>query len=653
MTDIGTVSLWLALVFSIYAAVAAWLGAVGRRPAILSSARRSQQMVLALVTLSVSLLLTLFLRYEFQVGYVFAHSSVSLAWPYTLVALWSGQEGSLLLWAWFVALLACVATCRRAVWGRLVEAGALATLAAFQGFLLLLLCTSLRPFVLLPAWASDGLGLHPLLQSPGMLWHPPVTILGYAAFSLPYAYSISLLALQQPQERWAPVIRRWLFVGWGSLGLGLLLGAQWAYTEVGWGGYWSWDPVENATLAPWLVSTALLHATAVQQRRHMWRAWGLFLNVVCFTLILLAAFVARSGAVRSVHAYGASSAGFALLAAGGLTLLAGVYLILRRASSLRSEAMVETVASREGLLLLVNLLLVGLAAAVLLGTLFPPITQMLTGTPVVLARSYYEHLTRPLGIALLCLMILAPAAGWRRAALNGPIWPAAALAGLAAVMGTALLLRVGDISLAILFGLPAAGIVSHLADLIRRAHARRHLLSENWIAAFMRTVRHQGGLVHVAALLMVLGMAGGMLKVEASVTLQRHQSFSLGPYQLRLADLATEALPGRERHIATVDVSRGTRHIATLKPEYDVHTASTQPVARAALHRNLREDLHLAVTGVSSDGNAVSVRAAVNPLMLWLWLGGALMLLGAMATLWPVGEQRLAVAKPALKGGAT
>ena len=294
MTDIGHVALLLTLVFSTYGAVAAGLGAHFRRPALLESARRGMRVSLGLVTLAIAVLIYLLLTRDYQVRYVYQHVSSSQPAIYTVAALWAGQEGSLLLWLWFLAILGVLVNQQRAAWSRHLEPQALAVMGLTQAFLAFLLCFVSDPFVLLPARAVEGMGLNPLLENPGMIYHPPTLFLGYAAYTVPFAYAVAALATGRLGQDWLRGIRRWNLLAWGFLGLGILLGAQWAYVELGWGGYWAWDPVENASLIPWLTGTALLHSAMIQERRGLFKVWNLLLVIGTFLLCVFATFITVS-----------------------------------------------------------------------------------------------------------------------------------------------------------------------------------------------------------------------------------------------------------------------------------------------------------------------------------------------------------------------
>jgi cytochrome c-type biogenesis protein CcmF len=655
MTEIGQAALLLALVFSGYTAVAAALAARGERLALLRSARRSMGATLGLVSLALVVLVVLLLSRDYQVRYVYQHVSSSLPTVYTFAALWAGQEGSLLLWLWFLSIFGVLVARQRVAWSRTLEPYALVGLSLTEAFFALLLCFVSKPFVLLPARAVEGMGLNPLLENPGMIYHPPTLLFGYAAYTVPFAYALAALLSGRLGNEWIRGIRRWSLLAWGTLGVGILLGAQWAYVELGWGGYWGWDPVENASLVPWLTGTALLHSAMMQERRGLFKVWNLLLVIGTFLLCIFATFVTRSGFVQSVHAFGQSPIGYFFVAFIGLVLVATLWLIVHRREQLHTEARLEEVASREGTFLLINLLFTGAAVAVLLGTMLPTLTQALSGTSVALGREFFDRVSRPLALAMLMLLGLCPLLGWRRSGNLRQSLPIPAGVGLATAVGLALGARVREGLALFAFGLIAFVTATIALEFVRGVWARQRATGEPpWMALcnlFGKNRRRYGGyLVHLAVVLMALGITGeGLYKVERQATVRVDEAIGLGPYQIRFEQLSSEMAVAKERHVATVGVYLGDERVATLHPEYNLHYNVQQFVSEVAIRSTLREDVYVAVAGIAADGSAVTFHVLLNPLMAWLWIGGAVMLLGAAVAFWPGGLRLRRVAVPALR----
>jgi len=659
MTDVGSAALLLALVFSLYTAAAGYLSARRLRSDLLASARRSAVATLVLVTVAGLVLVLLLFRHDYQVLYVYQHISSALPPLYTFAALWAGQEGSLLVWLWLLAVLTVIAMRQRAAWSRELEPYALAVLGLVEAFFALLLCLVSRPFVLLPARAVDGMGLNPLLENPGMVYHPPTLFVGYAAFAIPFAYAIAALATGRLSGDWLRGIRRWNLVAWAFLGIGILLGAQWAYVELGWGGYWGWDPVENASLIPWLTGTALLHSAMIQERRGLFKVWNLLLIVGTFLLCIFATFITRSGFVQSVHAFSRSSIGYYFLGFIGLWVVASLWLIAARRRELRSDAMVEEVVSREGTFLLNNILFTGLAVAVLLGTLFPALTEALSGTQLALDRSFFDRVSGPVALAMLALLGVCPLLGWRRTGRLRTVLPFPAGAGLATALLLGLVGGVRDGLALFAFGLIAFAGATVIVEFVRGVRARGKVAGELPHRALLNLLlknrrRYGGYIVHLGVVLIALGITGqGLFKSERQVTLQRGDAVTIGHYQVRFEDLSSEAAAVKERHVATMGVYLGDQRIASLRPEYNFHYNVQQYVSEVAIRSTLTEDLYVAMAGISADGSAVTFRVLLNPLMAWLWIGGVVLLAGTLIAFWPEGGRQVRVAVPAARRAAS
>ena len=655
MTEVGQAALLLALVFSAYTAIASWLAGRRRRQDLLESARRGGLATLGLVTVALVSLVVLLLRRDYQVSYVYRNTSSTLRPIYTAAALWAGQEGSLVFWLWLVSLLGPLVARQRAAWSRELEPYALGVLAATQAFLAFLLCLVARPFVLLPARPLEGMGLHPLLENPAMIYHPPALFLGYAAYTVPFAYAIAALMAGRLGEEWVRGIRRWNLVAWAFLGLGILLGARWAYVELGWGGYWAWDAVENASLIPWLTGTALLHSAMIQERRGLFRLWNLLLIIGTFLLCVFAAFTARSGFLQSVHSFGSSAMGYLFLGYMAVVLLGSLWLAVERRGQLRGQAMLEEALSREGSFLLNNLIFTGLAAAIMLGTLFPTLTRALSGTAVVLGRSFFDRVSRPLALAMLLLLGICPLLGWRRSGnlRRGLLVPVSV--GLATVLGLGLGAGLREALALVAFGLCSFVTASIAVEFVRGLVARQRVTGEPpWVALanlFRRSRRRYGGyVVHLAVVILALGVTGeGLFKLERQATVSRGESITVGPYQVRYEALSSEMLPAQERHVATIGLYAGDQRIGTLRPELNYHHARQQYLPEVAIRSTLREDLHLAMPAIGADGSQITLRVTLNPLMAWLWIGGAVMLAGTALAFWPDSTRLARLAVPATR----
>jgi len=415
MSTLGSFSLWLAFIVSAYALIASLVGVKIKSLKWIKSGENAVFAVSGLLTLASIVLIYAFLIHDFQIQYVAEHSSRSLPLVYRLSALWAGQEGSLLLWEWLLAVFASLILLQNRGKNEQLLPYVVAVMMGISFFFLGLLVFTSRPFLELPSFLSDGRGLNPLLQNPGMIIHPPTLFIGYVGFSVPFAFAIAALLSGQLGDTWIKSTRRWVLFSWLFLGLGNLFGAQWAYVELGWGGYWAWDPIENASLLPWLTGTAYLHSVMIQERRGMLKVWNMVLIILTFTLTLFGTFLVRSGILSSVHAFAVSPLlGTLFLTFIGGVLLFSFILLLGRLELLRSENELDSLLSRESTFLFNNLILVGAAFAIFWGTVFPLISEAVRGVKITVGPPFYNQIMVPIGLALLLLTGICPLISWRR-----------------------------------------------------------------------------------------------------------------------------------------------------------------------------------------------------------------------------------------------
>ena len=511
LSDIGFGTLLLTLAAGLWATVASVVGARQRRPEMVASARNALLVTAGLSTLSVTLLLILLFTKDFQVRYVYEHVSTYLKPAYVLAAFWAGLEGSQLLWLWMLAVITAVVVWRPATWDRELRPYAMAFLAITQAFFAFLLISFTNPFELLPSVPIEGVSLNPLLQNFWMIVHPPIVFAAYALWTVPAAYAIAALITGRLDATWLRGTRRWTLAAWASLGIGILVGAWWAYLELGWGGYWGWDPVENSSLIPWLVGTALVHSAIIQQRRDMFRAWNVLLAVITFALTVFATFVTRSGLIQSVHAFAKSPIGWYYLGYILLTLALTVGLVLGRRRELKGEGELGDLLSREFVFLLTNLLFLGAAAAVLLGTLLPTFTEALSGVASSLNAENYNRFMGPLGLALVLLIGVCPVIEWRKMSAEGllkNLWVQIVVAVVTALL--LFLLGVREWWAVISFAALAFVGVTIVLQLAQGIVARMRTAGENVFVAAARAVsnnrrRYGGQIIHFSILLIVMG----------------------------------------------------------------------------------------------------------------------------------------------------
>src|SRR6187551_93028 len=536
--SVGGAALALAFLTAIFAAVAALLGRDGNQRWV-DISRRAVYGLFALLTLCVVLIELAFAGDDFSLNIVQQHSSIETPNFYKLAAMWSSQEGSLLLWAWVLSIASSLAL--YATKGKLREVVPYATavMASIAAFFtgLMLFAGGVNPFSSMGQAPVDGVGLNPLLQHPSMMIHPPMLYSGYVAFTVPFAFAIGALVTRRLDAEWIRATRRFALIAWAFLGLGLLLGARWSYTELGWGGYWAWDPVENAALMPWLMGTAFLHSIMVQEKRGMLKVWNACLIVATFSLALLGTFLVRSGVLQSIHAFGDSTVGPYILGLIAVVLIGSTALIVSRLDDLRSEKRIDSLASREAVFLVNNFLLVALCVTIFWGTFFPLISELFTGEKASLAAPWFDRYTTPLAILLVLFTGIGPLLAWRRVTWGSAkrVFLVPAIAAATTGAGLALFTDAADSLWALALFVFAAFALTGLAqEFWRGAAARRSLSGGSMPAALVGVVsrnrrRYGGYIVHVGVAVLLIGIA-------ASSSFQTNRDVRLGPGESAVVD---------------------------------------------------------------------------------------------------------------------
>jgi cytochrome c-type biogenesis protein CcmF len=649
MPELGRAALVVALGLLLYASVAGAVAAVRGRRRLLESARNALFASFGAVAVAAVVLLAALADHDFSLVYVAEHTSLELPLGYTLAAFWSGQEGSLLLW---LLVLTGMGGAAVALNGRLTRdvlpwtVPILGALATFFAFLLVFVAS---PFATAAA-PADGAGLNPSLQNPYMMAHPPLLYLGYVGLTVPFAFAMAALASRRTDERWIIATRRWTLASWTFLGVAILLGAKWAYEEVGWGGWYAWDPVENAALMPWLVATAFLHSVMVQEKKNMLRVWNVVLVAGAFALSLFGTFLTRSGVINSIHSFTQSSIGAWFLAFIAVVIAASVTLILVRLPVLRSPTRLESLVSREAAFLYNNLFLVALALTILWGVVFPLVSEAVRGVALTVGAPYYNFFAIAFGLPLVLLMGIGPLVAWRRASLRALgkslTWPA----GVALTVGATLTLLGAGSSPAALVGYTFAAFVlaAIVLEFVRGTRARRALAGGSWPAAFAGLVgrnrrRYGGYIIHASIVLLLIGAAGiGGFGKTTEAKLSPGEALRLGGYELTYLGSGERRGANAIEARARFDVSRGDDELGTLSAGKNRYLAEQQVSNEVAIRSDwLRaEDLFVIVNQFDADGS-VSVKALVNPLVNFIWLAGLVFLLGSVVAMWPdAREQR-------------
>jgi cytochrome c-type biogenesis protein CcmF len=654
MPELGRAALVVTLGLSVYALVVGAAAArLGRRRLALSA---QNALVAAFVSTLVAsaVLLAALVRHDFSFAYVARTTSEALPTGYTISAFWGGQEGSLLLWLLVLTGFGAAAVRLNRGWARSLVVWVVPVFASVSVFFSFLLVAVASPFVTQPA-PPDGAGMTPSLQNPYMLAHPPLLYLGYVGLTVPFAFAIGALLSGQLDERWLVATRRFTLFAWAALGIGQLLGAHWAYVEVGWGGYYAWDPVENAALMPWLAATAFLHSVMIQERRGMLRIWNVLLVILAFSLSLFGTFLTRSGVVNSIHSFTQSSIGPWFLAFIALTVAVSLAVVFWRLPQLRSPTKLESPISREAAFLYNNLLLLALCLTILWGVVYPMLSEAVRGESVVLGRSYYDFFLRVFGLPLLLLMGIGPLVAWRKASLRTLLttfrWPTAVALGTGIVL---LLLGAGSsIPGLVAYTFSAFVTATIVLEFARGTRARKALGAATWPGAFTSLVarnrrRYGGYVVHAAVVLLAVGIAGSSaFDSVAEAKLARGQSMQVGDYTLVYRSLDERQVSNATEIRATLGITRGDRDLGTLEAGKNAYTIEQQVSNEVGIRsdRLTGEDLFVIAEQIDADGS-VYFRVFVKPLVNLIWVAGLVFLLGSVIALWPdAREQRRLVAR--------
>jgi len=651
MDVFGSFALLLAFLAAVYAFGAGIAGIVTRRPLLTKSARNAGMAVFGLITLSVGALEYFFFTDNFSLAYVAEHSNRALPAFYKFAALWAGQEGSLLWWSWLLALYAFSALFlnRKKHPELMPYVGVI--LAGVQIFFLTLNNFVASPFHVLGgvgaggamhvATLSDGNGLTPLLQYPEMVIHPPMLYSGYTGFTIPFAFALAALLGRYPGEKWIHITRRWTMIAWGFQTIGILLGAHWAYAVLGWGGYWAWDPVENASLLPWITGTAFLHSVMMQEKRGMMKVWNVWLVFVTFMLCILGTMLTRSGVVSSVHAFAESSIGgwfVGFLAIIFLVCLAAWY---KNRDYLNSDNQLDSIVSRESSFLFNNLVLLAACFAVLWGTLFPVFSEWFTGSKISVGPPFFNKVNIPIALFLLLLTGIGPLLAWRKTSFDALkrnfAWPLAA--GVAAGI-VAFAFGFRDFYALICLILSVFVTLTIFAEFFRGARVISQRDGTNLISAVgdltMRNTRRYGGyVVHFGMVLIFIGISGTAFKQDLQKNMSPGQSLTIGPYTILCQNFDETSTDNYSSQRATLEVFRDGKSDMMLYPERRFFPASQITETMVAIESSPLRDLYVVYAGRDPDTNQPVIHAYINPLVKWIWFGGIVVVLGTGLAMLP------------------
>lgn len=644
IADLGYFALLLAFCTSIYAAGAAYYGRRVANERWVESARNATFIVWPLVTLSAVMLITLLLRNDFSVEYVWRVSSIEQPTYLKITALWGGQAGSLLFWNFLLATFTAVAMARK--WNEQRELMPYAIMvASFTQIFFLSLCAFVEsPFARIEGVIPiDGNGLNPLLRHPGMIIHPPMLYLGFTGFTIPYAFAIAALISGKLDDTWIRTTRRWTLVAWLFLSLGLILGGRWAYDVLGWGGYWGWDPVENASLIPWLAGTAFLHSVIIQEKRNMFKMWNMFLIVLTYSLVIYGTFVVRSGVISSVHSFAQSAIGPLFFGFITIMFVFSAYWVNKRRPELASPNSLDSLFSREAAFLYNNFIILAILAVVFLFTNYPIISELFTGEKGFVGPPVYEQALAPLFALLLLLMGVAPLTMWYRTSLNrlgrATLWPAMVALAVVVVLW---LMDIRYWAALLGFWIATFSLGLTLMEFGKGTWARmKH--GENLFVAFSRLMarnrrRYGGYWIHLGVLIMAFGIIGvELFQEETQIRLSSGEKVTLGRYEMQF--IGAKQYAGPDDLViteASVDVYSNGRLVTTLAPRTELYTRTGQPMTIPQARSTIVEDFYvLLVNWEPTSATQATFRIYLNPLINWVWAGGVIFVLGTLIAAWP------------------
>ena len=660
MAALGSLSLLIALALAVYNLAAGGIalrmmatggGASISPEKLADTARRAGIAGFVAVTAAAFALVWSVYTNDFSITYIMEHSNRALPAPYKFSAMWSGQEGSLLLWAWLLGIYGFVLRLTHKTDVRLYAyAGTI--LAAIQVFFLLILNFAAPPFALFRgAVPEDGNGLNPLLQYPEMVIHPPMLYLGYVGFAVPFCFALGALMMRYPGEKWIRITRVWTMVTWLFLTCGIFLGMHWAYAVLGWGGYWGWDPVENASFMPWLTGTAFLHSVMMQEKKGMMKSWNVWLIFSTFLLTMLGTLLTRAGLVSSVHAFAQSSIGTWFVTFMVMVLAVCIFTYVLQRSHLKGEHRLESLVSRESSFLFNNLVLLVACFVILWGTLFPILSEYVVGNKVTVGAPFYNRVAIPIGLFLLFLTGVGPLLPWRatsfRSIRRNFILPV--LVMWAAVI-LCLALDVwpwqhgefssGSFYALVSFALSAAVATAIVSEFIRGGIVISRQTGKNLAAATLllirRNTRRYGGyLIHIGVVVVVIGLAGSAFNRNEERELAVHSTLPIGPYTLECVGFTQDSNLNYNSEYAMLDVYKDGKKLFQMTPERRVYLASNQPQTMVAIHSTPSWDLYVVYEGTNPSTEQPIIKAILNPLVSWIWIGVAVIFFGTVVALVP------------------
>ena len=652
MAQVGQFALVLAFVVTAYSIIASLVGIRYKNDKLIASGRNAAIGTFVCITTAILSLVYLFIVSDFSIDYVAQHSNRDLPIYFKISALWGGQEGSLMFWGWLLTVYSALVMIQNRKKHTAMMPYVTAVLMGTSLFFTTLHLFAVNPFsqvvtiqasgARIPVVPADGAGLNPLLQYILMVIHPPILYLGFVGFAVPFAFAMAAMLSRQLGDTWIRTTRRWTMIAWFFLGTGILLGGKWAYVELGWGGFWGWDPVENASLMPWLIGTAFLHSVMVQEKKGMLKVWNMALIILTYTMCIFGTFLTRSGVVSSVHAFAQSSIGGYFLAYIIIVLSGALYLLLDRLPYLKSENQMESMVSRESSFMFNNLILLAACFAVFWGTMFPVISEAVKGVKITVGPPFFNRVNVPIAIFLMFLTGVGPLLAWRKASTNSLkrnfLWPA----GIALATGVVLYLFFGVDHFYAWISLVMSTFVgiSIFREFYKGARARSYGTGENFIEAVVNltlqnTRRYGGYIVHFGFVLLFLGWAGQAFTTDSQNEAGVGDTITMRQYVLRVDKLGVEDTPNYASQKAAISLFENGKKVALMYPERRVYKASKQPTTEVSIRSTLKEDIYVVFAGATTDGAKAVIQVYYNPLVMWVWIGGIVLGLGTLIAMLP------------------
>lgn len=625
-------------------------------PRWLAVGRRAIYGVFFLVSLSVFILWACFIMDNFLVRYVYAYSNSEMPLVYKFTALWGGQDGSLLFWLWIASMYAAATVFFHRKSDRVLMPGLVLVFGVVMSFFGVLILYSDNPFELFPMSPPDGRGLNPLLQNPSMAIHPPSLYLGFVGMMVPFAFAISALLSKELGVRWITASRLWTLLAWFFLSIGNLLGAQWAYVELGWGGFWGWDPVENAAILPWFTASAFLHSVMIQEKRGMLKFWNMNLIAISFCLTILGTYLTRSGVVQSVHSFASSDIGYFFLVFLALVIVCTGWLIFSRRNLLKSENIFESFLSKESAFVVNNIVLVGSAFIILWSTLFPSASELILGRRIIVGPPFFNQILAPLGIVLLILTGIGPVIAWKRATPKNlrTNFVAPTVVGLLAMLVCALLHIYDWYVVLTAFG-SGFVIATIVMEFYRGMRARHEAHGENYFTACCRAIiknhrKYGGYIVHLGLVSIFIGIAGASYKQVFEFELKPGETAQFLNYDIQYKELQSMRNANQEEHYALIDLYVNSSFAREIRPAKFFYFAQQQPSTEVDILSRLKEDVYFILGSFDPQTQSAKIRVLIQPFIFWLWFGGLVLVIGGLISMLPVLGGRPSLATSERRG---